>query len=110
MVEANKVAAPGSPESQTAPEEVHLLGLSQITDRIISLQESLAQNLPNYEGLLQIIHRQLAEDEALVHLLKPDQVGTVVRGLVKKKNVILVKAVTKTAKKVKASEVTVDDI
>lgn len=108
--EINKVLAAGSPESQEKLEVISLLDASKLIERIAELEVSLRERHPDYEDLLQIIHRNLSEDEALVHLLSEEQIGVICNGLTKKKQILIVKEATRksgTGKKVAPSE---DDI
>ena len=61
----------------------------EFLQKISDLDEKLRSNAPGYESLLHTIHRQLAADESLVHILDEEQVGTIVRGLTKRKNIVL---------------------
>lgn len=110
---SKQIVTNGTPEAQAAPEEVNLLGLTQITERIAELQADLAAAVPGYEGKLQTIHRMLSQDEALTHMLTDEQVGVICAGLTRKKNIIITMAAVKgggTGKKQKLSDIDADDL
>lgn len=90
-----------------------LTGAEQIVDRINSLQQSLQQNLPNYESLLHTIHVALSKDEECAILLTPEQVGILCAGLSKKKNIVIAtssKAASKTTAGKSLKDTTLDDL
>lgn len=74
------------------------------------LQEELQKQLPGYEYSLREIHRNLSNDPALLHLLKPEQIGVIVAALKKKTNTIVVEESVKKKGGKKAKEITEDDI
>lgn len=63
--------------------------------QLTTLQEELQKQLPGYENSLHRIHRTLAEDPALLHILKPEDIGVVVAGLKKKTNTVIVEDMVK---------------
>lgn len=63
--------------------------LDQLLAKISELQDKLRTNMPGYEGLLHTIHTALHKDEAMVHMLNEEQIGVIVAGLCKKKNVVI---------------------
>lgn len=71
-------------------ESVPLDNLGQISQKLADLQQQLQTQAPGYEGLLQRIHTDLIKDPDLAHLLTDEQVGVLVAGLSKKKNIVLV--------------------
>jgi len=81
---------------QTAP--TPLDNSQQVVDRIAMLQETLRNNSPAYESLLHTIHVQLAKDPDVVHLLTEDQIGMIVAGLSKKKDVVIATTLQKSKK------------
>lgn len=97
-------------------ESVPLDGFQQISHRLEELQSALQTQAPGYEGLLFRIHKDLQADPDLVHLLTDEQVGVLVAGLSKKKNVVIaepekLKSKTKTADGKKSlKDVGLDDI
>jgi len=107
---SNQVVVQGTPEAQAAVEEINLLAVTQINERISELQSALSAASPNYEGILQTIHRQLSQDEALVHMLTDEQVGVICAGLTRKKQIIIVAASIKGVKKQKLSDIDADDL
>lgn len=76
------------------------------------LQQELSSQLPGYEYSLREIHRNLSSDPALLHILKPEQIGTIVAALKKKTNTIVVEETVKKAGRggKRAKEITEDDI
>ena len=62
------------------------------TAHIKELQAALESNLPGYERLLMEIHKALSQDDEVVHLLKEEDIGTIVAALKKKTNVVLATA------------------
>lgn len=57
--------------------------------KIEELEQKLRNSAPGYESLLHTIHRQLAADESLVHMLTEEQIGVIVVGLTRRKNIVL---------------------
>lgn len=93
----------------TAP--APLSNADQIIGKIVELQESLQQNLPNYQGLLHVIHSACIKDENLTHMLSEEQIGILIAGLCKHKGVVLAQEATKKGtggKKLK--NLTLDDL
>lgn len=70
-----------------------------LSTKIEELAEKLRSGAPGYESLLHTIHRILAADEQLAHVLKPEEIGVVVSGLAKRKNVVIAETVAKSSKK-----------
>lgn len=75
--------------SSQIPGPTPLDNSQQLLGKIEDLKLKLQSNMPGYESLLFIIHKQLASDESLVHLLSDEQVGIIVAGLKKRKGIIL---------------------
>jgi hypothetical protein len=71
----------------------------QIVARINDLQAQLQQNLPGYESLLHLIHRQLAADPDMAHILSEDQIGVIFAGLTKKKQIVIATEKAKSKRK-----------
>jgi hypothetical protein len=86
-----------------------LSNADQIIGMITNLQQQLQTSAPGYESLLHKIHRALATDEDLVHLLTEEQVGTIVAGLQKRKNIVINTEKAKSGGK-GGPRVTVDDL
>lgn len=81
----------------------------QIQASIASLKEALITANPGMPTMLRTIHTALRADPANVTLLTPEEVGTVVAGLMKQTNtVIATAAVKKPSKSLK--NITVDDL
>lgn len=70
-----------------------------LSSKIEELKEKLHLGAPGYESLLHTIHRILAADEQLAHVLKPEEIGVIVSGLAKRKNVVIAETVAKSGKK-----------
>lgn len=94
--------------SNSAP----LSNIDQISHQIADLETSLRGKLPAYESLLHTIHKNLHADEALVHLLTEEQVGIIITGLMKKKQVVIneTAAKGKTASGKKLKDIGMDDL
>lgn len=90
----------------TAP--TPLSAADQIIGRVLQLQEALQQQSPGYEFLLHEIHTALARDENLIHFLSEEQIGSIVAGLSKKKNIVIAEGQAKS--KGKGKGISVDDI
>lgn len=83
---------------------VQMTGAGQLKDKILALQHSLSNSLPNYEGLLHVIHRNLSADPDIVHLLSDDEIGVICAGLSKKTGIVLAaKDAKKAAKNLKGT-------
>lgn len=76
-----------------------LTDVSQIRNQISELQAALQIAAPGYENLLFYIHKALAADEALVHMLTEEEIGVIVGALSKKKNIVLTNTLMKEKKK-----------
>lgn len=82
-----------------------------ISNRISELQTALSSASPGYENHLIIIHKALQKDEECVHLLTEEQIGVIVAGLSKKKNIVINEAIVKKTRSSKsASKLTVEDL
>lgn len=66
-----------------------LNNIQQIQQRIYELRTALQTQAPGYESLLFHIHKQLAADEEMTHLLSEEEIGIIVAALSKKKDVII---------------------
>lgn len=89
---------------------VPLSGVDNLRSQIYELQEQLEKNLPGYASLLHTIHKNLAMDEQLVHLLKEEEIGIIVSGLAKRKNIVLAESSVKAGKNTTASGKKLKDI
>jgi hypothetical protein len=69
-----------------------LSNAEQLVGQIDDLQRKLQTQAPGYESLLHTIHVALSKDPDMVHLLSEDQVGVIVAGLSKRKNIIIAAA------------------
>lgn len=88
---------------------VILSGVERLQQKISELQSQLQTAAPGYASLLHEIHRALIEDEALVHLLKEEEIGVIISGLSKRKNVVIVEAIAKKTTSKQLSRLTADD-
>lgn len=75
-----------------------LSNVDQIKQRISELRQALELRAPQYESLLHLIHQELRKDEEVVHLLSEEEIGTIVEGLSKKKNIVIVEEKQKSKK------------
>lgn len=80
-----------------------LTGVENIQNAIANLQEQLRSGAPGYEALLQKIHVELHKNEEAVALLKPEEIGTLILGLAKKKNIVIAALETKSTRNKTAS-------
>lgn len=79
--------------------------------KIEELKEKLQTAAPGYESLLHSIHRLLAADEQLTHMLKPEQIGIIVAGLAKRKNIVIAEATAKSSAKTgKLKNISLEDL
>lgn len=63
---------------------------SLIRDRIRKLRHNLNNNIPGFDNILREIHVSISKDPETVHLLKEEEIGIIVSGLCKRKDIILV--------------------
>jgi hypothetical protein len=95
--------------SRSAP--APLGNAAQIQSKIAELQLALQQSLPSYESLLHQIHKALAADEDVVHILTEEEIGTIVAGLSKKKALVIVDSQSKSkSNSKKLASLTTDDL
>lgn len=89
-----------------------LSNLEQVQNKIEQLKQMLAANAPGYESMLHTIHVALHQDESLSHLLKEEEIGVIIAGLSKKKNIVIATstAKSKTIKGKSLKDITLDDI
>ena len=100
------LSRPVSNNSSAAPGQYEI-----IHERILSLSSALLSQHPSIPVLLQEIRRKLKNDPALVTLLQPTDIATIVRGLEKQTNTYLAESITKpsTAAKAKLKNATAND-
>ena len=55
--------------------------VTELKEKVASLQEQLLNNNPLMGGLLRNIHKKLREDAELVTTLSDEEIGVIVRGL-----------------------------
>lgn len=87
-----------------------LSNAEQIIQRIDTLQQQLREGSPNYESSLHTIHQALRKDEEIVHLLSDEQIGVIVEGLAKKKNIVIATEKAKSTKKDSLKGVSINDL
>jgi len=75
-----------------------LPGSASFLQKLGELEEKIRDRAPGYESLLYTIHKQLASDEQLVHMLSDEQIGVVVAALTRRKNIVLAEAGKKVTK------------
>lgn len=81
----------------SAPVDITYPGLFELHEKIITLDKALQANHPDFHNLLSTIHRQLDKDVNLIHMLKPDQVSALFRGLKKHTQTTIVDETVKSA-------------
>lgn len=96
--------------TQPSTVTVPLPAAERIKAQIVQLQEQLATRAPGYESLLHTIHRNLAEDPDIAHLLSDDEIGVIVAGLTKKAGVVLAEKELKKMKAGKGGKVDMSDL
>ena len=74
---------------EATTETVSLPSASSLSSKIEELEAKLREGAPGYESLLYTIHKILSADEQLVHILKEEEIGVIVAGLAKKKNIVI---------------------
>lgn len=82
----------------------------QIKHRIAQLQECLEVNAPTYQSLLHTIHQNLMKDPDVVHLLSEEEIGVIVSGLSKHKNIVIATTVSKSKTSKALKNVGLDDL
>lgn len=71
----------------------------QLQEQIMQLREALISSNPGMPTMLRTIHTALRADPATVTLLTPEEVGTIVAGLMKQTNTVIATAATKKSTK-----------
>lgn len=102
-----------SAAKQAQQQPIPLDKSEQIFQRISDLKISMQAKSPGYEALLQVIHRNLVDDNDVVTLLSPEQMGTIFAALSMKKSVIIAKAASsksKTSSGKKLTEISIDEL
>lgn len=95
---------------------VPLPEISQIYAKIEDLKSRLQIAVPGYEHLLHEIHVALHKDESLTHLLSEEQIGVILLGLAKKKNIVIAEGERKNGARSRTSagkslkEITLDQL
>jgi hypothetical protein len=76
-----------------------------ILDRLAQVESKLKENDPLLGQHMTSIHKELLAHEELVHILKPEQIGILMAGMQKYKQLQIVEAVSKSkGKRVKETE------
>lgn len=81
----------------------------QLREQIAQLQEALIASNPGMPTMLRTIHSALLKDKDVVTILTPEEIGTVVSGLMKQTNQVIATAAVKSTKK-KSAAVSIDDL
>jgi hypothetical protein len=86
-----------------------------LISRISELQEKLQAVAPGYEHLLHTIHTMLHKDPDMVHMLSEEQIGVIVSGLSRRKNIVIAEPEkagkrTKTASGKSIKDLDLDDL
>ena len=83
-----------------------------LLSRISQLEAALLANDPQMPGHLREIHKFLAEQPELLHVLQPEEIGVTMQAMQKYTGIALVQDKIKTpaARGGKAPKITVDDI
>lgn len=84
--------------------------LDQVLSRIYRLQEHMENSIPGFESILSTIHKQLAKDAALTHLLSEEEIGICVKAMAQRKNIVITAETAKKLGKKALSKTTVDDL
>ena len=102
-----------TPTTATAS-AVPLTHCEQMKSKIADLQAALQKQLPGYEGLLHVIHKELLNDEELTHMITEEELGVICQGLQKKTGIVIstaaVKSKTTAAGGKKLSSLNLDDL
>lgn len=106
----NQVPANGTLLSQLNIPNTQLIGMTDVTNRIDELRNKLNKSLPGIETTVAQIHKILAEDQSLAHILTDDQVGVICAGLTKAKQVSLITKKAGSGSKKSLSKTTVADL
>lgn len=84
--------------------------LGLVLQRISRLQEHMEAAIPGFESILVVIHKQLAKDATLTHLLKDEDIGVLVSAMAKRKNVVISADTAKKLGKKALSKTEVSDL
>jgi hypothetical protein len=93
--------------------EAPLDNAASFVQQLDKLQAEIQARQPGYEYSLREIHKALNDDPALLHIIKPDQIGIVVAGLKLKQNEVIVEETLKSKRGAggkKLRDLTEDDI
>lgn len=88
---------PSPPANPLPANTIEYPGLVDLLDKIYELDKALKVAHPAMDSLLQYIHRNLAKDPELVHLLKPEQRAMIFKGLQQKTQTKIVEDTVKSA-------------
>lgn len=81
----------------------------QLQENIAKLKEALISANPGMPTMLRTIHTELRKDPAIVTLLSPEEVGTLVAGLMKQTNTVIAADVAKKSTK-SLKKITLEDL
>ena len=82
----------------------------QLREQIGQLQEALVSTNPGMPTMLRTIHTALRADPAIVTLLTPEEVGTIVASLMKQTNTIIATAAVGKKSSKALKNISVDDL
>jgi len=81
-----------------------------VLERMSLVEEKMAKADPEIGTHLRVIHKTLGEYEELAHLLSPEQIGVLMKGLQKHTGIQLVMEDQAKGSRGKSKKTTVDDI
>lgn len=88
----------GMPNESAPPgAAIEYPGLVDLVTKINSLDAAITTKHPAMESLLQTIHRNLQADPELIHILKPEQIAILFKGLQQKTQTMIVTEAVKSA-------------
>lgn len=83
--------------------------VTQVREKLLSLEAALLEKLPEMPTILRSIHKQLKADPEVVTLLTEEECSLLVRGLKKQTGAVIATAAIKGGKKA-MSKMTVEDL
>jgi len=69
--------------------------VTQLKEKVLTLQTALLEQHPSMPVLLREIHNNLKQDEEIVTLLSEEEIGIIVQGLQKQTQTIILESVSK---------------
>ena len=82
----------------------------QLREQIAQLQNALVASNPGMPTMLRTIHTALRNDKDIVTILSPEEIGTVVAGLMKQTNTVIAAGIVKSSSKKSGKNISVDDL